>query len=130
MDSNSSGNKKSFNRKVNLKPGAGGAGAPESESSVQLPGIGFDQPKDSIPRICHVCGSVLRVYTAAGGLRVTCQKCKRTVQIGKAARATALPPMGRGVKKETIVEPDWDRAFEDDDDMDSIVAPGYEEDDY
>lgn len=65
-------------------------------------------------RICNKCGEEGRVISNSGGVSVFCNKCKFAWPVsGVALDSTLAVTPSRGVVKRTLVEPDWDLAYED-----------------
>lgn len=126
--SHSAGNSDSSgNRRVNLTPGAGGIQDHSRTEETSLPQQQIERSKSSIAKVpCDLCGNSTRIYTVGSLLMSGCDLCKRYVSIGRGILDQPVAPSGRGMRKETRVEPDWDLVLEDDIGQESIVAPGYE----
>ena len=71
-------------------------------------------------RICEKCkGTSIRIVSNYEGRRAWCNECGHNWGISLAT-SQLIPDglMGRGLNKRTIVEPDWNLAFEDLDELD------------
>jgi len=83
------------------------------------PPVTDDRPA-SVPvldklRSCPDCGNKTRTVSNYLGVRVHCAHCKKWWPVSAAPlRPEAPPSPQRGVRKETLVEPDWGKAFDDD----------------
>lgn len=65
-------------------------------------------------RLCKACKVKGRVISNSLGLSVSCPSCKDSWPISSAPLNPNVPAMGpRPLTKETHVEPDWEKAFED-----------------
>jgi len=67
-------------------------------------------------RICPHCksGKGVRIVSNSYGVHAHCGPCKRHWPISSAPLAPELPPEPpRGLHKETLVEPNWDKAFDE-----------------
>lgn len=63
-------------------------------------------------RVCPKCGGETRIASNHLGVRAHCGKCKNSWAVS-GPRDAAIPQIPeRGLSKRTLVEPDWDRAFE------------------
>lgn len=59
-------------------------------------------------RYCQDCDTECRVISNSTGVHAYCSTCKRWWPISPQAVAPPLPPTPlRGLRKETLVEPDW-----------------------
>lgn len=64
---------------------------------------------------CSKCGEPGRVVSNNNGINVFCGPCKIHWPISATPLVpVAVPVQERGLKKTTLVEPDWSRALEDD----------------
>jgi hypothetical protein len=64
-------------------------------------------------RFCDKCGQEGQVISNQTGIHVFCNPCKRWWPISSSPLSgTALPTPVRGMSKMTLVEPDWNMAFE------------------
>lgn len=85
-------------------------GLPEPEDAPEHP-----IQKVGAGTVCQKCGNPGRVVSNSNGVNVFCGPCKIHWPISSAPLAPTMPPIeGRGLKKRTLVDPDWNRAFEDD----------------
>lgn len=67
-------------------------------------------------RHCKQCGQEGRVVSNSTGVNVYCGPCKIHWPISATPYSSGIPITGpRGLRKETIVEPDWNIADEEDD---------------
>jgi hypothetical protein len=63
---------------------------------------------------CHKCGSALRIVSNYLGVNAHCAKCKEVFPVASTAkRVEPVLSLPRGLRKRTMVEPDWGKAFED-----------------
>jgi hypothetical protein len=87
-------------------------GLPEVDPSVCLDRVSaFDRG-----RICTTCktGESVRIVSNASGVHAFCRKCKRHWPLSSTPLGPQLPPeLGRGIHKQTLVEPNWDKAFDE-----------------
>lgn len=64
-------------------------------------------------RICSSCGNEARVVANSSGVKAHCGPCKKWWPISSTPRAQEVPMVrGRGLRKETFVEPDWNKALD------------------
>jgi hypothetical protein len=64
-------------------------------------------------RRCPQCKKEARVVSNRSGVQAYCGPCKIDWPISSAARGAEVPLSApRGLRKETIVEPDWDKAYD------------------
>jgi len=87
-------------------------GLPESDPSAEYeetPAIQAEKVK-----ICDKCGKrATRVASNSGGVTAYCA-CGHWWAISTRPLANSMPMAPpRGLSKETLVEPDWDKAYED-----------------
>lgn len=72
-------------------------------------------------RICPTCKQEARVVANNLGVRAYCGPCKTDWPITLTPMGPSLPlSMGRGMSKQTLVEPDWSLAWADLDDDDKF----------
>jgi hypothetical protein len=65
-------------------------------------------------RQCDTCGEDGRVLSDGSGIRIFCNTCKKQWPVSSSSlRPLAIPGPGRGLSKETVVEPDWSKAYDD-----------------
>lgn len=69
-------------------------------------------------RTCPYCGSTeVRIAAGSNGVRAYCTPCKRHWGVSMAPMAPTIPlTRGRGIHKETLVQPDWSLVDENLDD--------------
>lgn len=101
-------------KKDPLAPGAGGLVA-EELVEVQPPEE-VAVPTTQQERQCDRCGSKeLRIGHGMQGIRAYCISCKNEWGIAATTGSRSIPTYGgRGMSKQTLVEPDWGLAYEDD----------------
>lgn len=64
-------------------------------------------------RTCNKCGKEGRVISNNLGVNVFCNTCKRTWPISTTPKKIDIPfTEGRGLRKMTYLEPDWDKVFD------------------
>lgn len=64
-------------------------------------------------RFCSQCKQEGRVISNQYGIHIYCNTCKKWWPISSSPlTSTALPSPMRGLSKVTLVEPDWNMAFE------------------
>jgi hypothetical protein len=64
--------------------------------------------------VCDSCGQDGRVVSNRNGVTVYCGPCKKSWGISSAPLVQEVPAtMERGLRKRTLVEPDWSKAQED-----------------
>lgn len=86
-------------------------GLPEVDPSISDERVSaFDKG-----RVCPSCksGKNVRIVSNASGVHAYCGPCKRHWPISSAPLGPQLPPeLPRGLHKHTLVEPNWDKAFD------------------
>jgi len=66
-----------------------------------------------ISRFCTTCGKEARVVANNSGTHCNCISCKKWWPISSTPKAQEIPlARGRSLRKETYVEPDWSKAFD------------------
>lgn len=64
---------------------------------------------------CSKCGNDARIVSNQYGVNAHCGVCKTHWPISSMPMAEVAVPIGpRGLRKKTTVEPDWNKAYEDD----------------
>jgi hypothetical protein len=93
-------------------PPSKGKSAPEGLPEVKTSAHGSAGTDRA--RICKKCGQEARIVSNNTGVQAYCGPCKINWPISSQPYKVDLPiTAGRGLRKETIVEPDWDMAFQD-----------------
>ena len=65
-------------------------------------------------RMCPDCGQEVRLVSNNDGLRAFCGPCRKNWPISSTPMAVMImPTMPRGLSKQTLIEPEWDRAMDD-----------------
>jgi hypothetical protein len=64
-------------------------------------------------RICRDCGNETRLVSNSEGIEAYCGPCKKHWPVASTPMETvSFPTTARGLSKQTLVEPDWNRAFD------------------
>ena len=98
-----------------------------------LPLIGYKAALDNRPvferaRICPYChsGKGVRIVSNQNGVNAICGPCKKHWPISAVSMSKEVPmTMPRGFHKKTLVEPNWDRAYDEilEDVTNELVGP-------
>lgn len=92
-------------------------GPPQNLPPVQERTSGRDAGFDSAlqkARLCPGCGKEGRVVSNRLGVNVYCGPCKRHWPVTNGPLRPETPvSVPRGFRKQTLVEPNWDLAFDD-----------------
>lgn len=89
------------------------ASPPQSLPPVR--GASTHQEQDA-SRVCEKCASEsVRIASGFDDVRAYCRECGHSWAISLAALTTVpMATMERGFRRETLVEPDWNIAYEND----------------
>jgi len=91
------------------EPPDGITGLPEPQVEVKRGERAVDKA-----RKCKQCGKDARIVSKSGFRQAYCGPCKLTWPIGPAPDLSGPPlNMPRGLSKQTLVEPDWNMAYEE-----------------
>jgi hypothetical protein len=86
-------------------------GLPELETGGPPLVEGFKKMQEAT--ICQTCKEPARIVSNSGGVRAYCNKCKTQWPITAVPLTQGtLPVEPRGLRKSTLVEPDWSKAWE------------------
>lgn len=85
-------------------------GLPPVDPRAALP----ETPAIDKARFCDVCGKEARIVSNSEGVEAYCGPCKRHWPISSTPLSIMLlPSLPRGLEKRVLVEPEWNRAFEE-----------------
>lgn len=100
-------------KKDPFAPGAGGLVESEGESILPEEKTVTNKRQELK---CDKCGSTeIRIGHNQFGIRAYCTSCKHQWGIAATTGSPRVPTYaGRGMSKETLVEPEWGLAYEDD----------------
>lgn len=93
----------------------------EAEAEVEVPELpdavemgGGDLPVLEKGRVCPTCEGEARIVSNSNGVSGHCVKCKSSWPLSAASLRPSVPvATPRGISKQTLVEPDWNIAFDD-----------------
>ena len=85
-------------------------GLPPIDSSMKED----DRPALDKARYCPTCRREARIVSNTYGIEAYCGPCKKNWPISSTSNVLMTAPnLPRGLSKQTLVEPDWNRAQED-----------------